>query len=115
MEKIMVLVFDDETKAHHGIRALQKLDDEGNIEIHAGALVRKDENGTHIIPNADLGNFPIGTLTGTMLGAVIGMIAGPAGIAVGAGMGSLTGLAGDLAMATIDEDLVYEVSQQLQP
>jgi len=115
MEKLMVIIFNDETNAHHGIRALKKLDTEGSIAIHAGALIRKDEGGPVILPDSDMEDFPIRTLGGSMLGGVIGLLAGPAGFAAGTGLGAIAGLAADMAVATVDDDLVYEVSKELQP
>jgi uncharacterized membrane protein len=114
MEKILVAVFDDEAKAHQGIRALRKLDAEGNIDIHAGALIRKDEGGVSVVPSSELEAFPVGTLSGSLLGGVIGLLGGPAGAVAGMGIGAIGGLAGDLAMATLDDDMVYEVSRRLQ-
>ena len=115
MEKIVVVVFDDESKAHHGIRALRRLDTEGSISIHAGALIRKDDRGTTVVPDPELEYFPIRTLEGTMLGGVIGLLAGPGGFAAGSGLGAMAGLIGDMAVATMGDDLVSEVSKRLQP
>lgn len=35
MEKMLVVVFDDESKAYEGSHALKQLDAEGSITIHA--------------------------------------------------------------------------------
>ena len=41
MEKILVVVFDDESKACDGHRALKELDSEGAISVHAEAVIKK--------------------------------------------------------------------------
>ncbi len=86
MEKIIVVVFDNETKAYEASRALNQLDAEGSIAIHAESVISKQANGTVTVKQAD-GDFPIRTLTGTAVGSLIGLLGGPAGIAVGAATG----------------------------
>ncbi len=115
MEKVMVVVFESEKKAHDGIRALRKLDDEGSITVHTGALISKDESGLITIPENGLDDFPIQTLAGTAIGGLIGLLAGPAGYAAGAATGALAGMFGDLTAATLDEDFLNDVSGQLKP
>ena len=46
MEKMLVVVFDNEAKAYEGARTLNQLDAEGSITIHAEAVIKKDANGT---------------------------------------------------------------------
>ena len=46
MEKMLVVVFDNETTAYEGSRALNQLDLEGSITIHAEAVVCKNPDGT---------------------------------------------------------------------
>ncbi len=36
MEKMLVVVFDSESKAYEGTNALSQLDREGSITVHAG-------------------------------------------------------------------------------
>jgi uncharacterized membrane protein len=116
MEKIMVVVFDDETKAHEGIRALKKLDSEGSVSIHSGALIRKGEdNAVEVVPDSELEGFPVGTLAGSFLGGTIGLLGGPAGAAAAATIGGITGFGADMVVGTVDDDLINEVTRQLEP
>jgi hypothetical protein len=42
MERILAVVFDNETKTYEGSRALTQLDREGSISIHAESVIQKN-------------------------------------------------------------------------
>jgi uncharacterized membrane protein len=98
MEKMIVVVFDNERKAYEGAHTLVQLDVEGSIAIHAQAVIKKNADGTVTVKQTT-DEFPLGTLTGTALGSLIGLLEGPVSMAVGAGVGLLAGAAGDLYAA----------------
>jgi len=54
MEKMLVVVFDNETKAYEGSRALNQLDSEGSIAIHAEAVISKNNDGTIAVKQGEL-------------------------------------------------------------
>ena len=83
MERILVVVFDDEPKTYEGAHALKQLDAEGSIAIHAEAVIKKNADGTVTIKQSE-DDFPIRTLGGTAIGSLIGLLEGPVGLAVGA-------------------------------
>jgi uncharacterized membrane protein len=111
---MIVVVFDNETKAYEASRALNELDAEGSIAIHAESVVSKQANGTVSVKQAD-GDFPIRTLGGTAIGSLIGLLGGPVGVAVGAGTGAIAGSFGDLYVAGVDADFLSEVTSMLIP
>jgi uncharacterized membrane protein len=114
MERMLVVVFDNEKKAFEGKSALTKLELEGSIGIFAGAVVVKHADGTVSTKNID--DFgPVGSLTGTALGSLIGLLGGPAGVAVGAISGLGLGALYDIDTARIGGDFLDEVSANLTP
>ena len=46
MERMLVVVLDEEAKAYEASRALNQLDAEGSITIHAAGVVTKKADGT---------------------------------------------------------------------
>ena len=112
MERMLVVVFDDEKKAYEGSRALNQLDGDGSIAIHAESVIVKKADGTAAVKQAE-GDFPIRTLEGTALGGLVGLLAGPMGLAVGAGAGLMVGSLGDLYAAGVDAEFLDEVSSNL--
>jgi uncharacterized membrane protein len=114
MERILVVVFNDEPKTYEGVHALNQLDAEGSIAIHAEAVIKKNADGTVTIKQSE-DDFPIRTLGGTAIGSLIGLLEGPVGWAVGATAGLLAGSIGDLHAAGVDAEFVDEVAATLSP
>ncbi len=114
MDKILVVIFDSESKAYEGSKALQELQKEGSINLYAKAVIARDTSGKVEVKEAgDMG--PVGTAVGLLTGSLIGLLGGPVGLAVGGGVGMYGGLLYDLANAGVGEDFLYEVGQSLQP
>lgn len=112
MERMLVVVLKDETNAYEASRALNQLDQEGSITIHAESVITKNTDGTVTLKQAD-GNFPIRTLTGTAIGSLIGLLGGPVGLAAGAFAGTVAGGFSDLFVAGVQTDFLAEVSGAL--
>lgn len=114
MDRMLVIVFDNESKAYEGKEALLGLDDNGRISIYGCVVVSKNADGsTYVEQSLDSG--PLGTLVGTSLGSFIGLLGGPAGLAIGAVAGLLSGAAADLDNARIGDDFVADVTKELRP
>ena len=114
MDRMLVVVFDNEDQAYQGQRALLQLDGEGSISVYGYAVLAKHPDGTATVKQGDdIG--PLGSLIGTSLGSLIGILGGPAGVAVGASVGVLTGGAFDLNNARIGDDFIDDVSKSLTP
>jgi uncharacterized membrane protein len=114
MDRMLVVVFDSESKAYEGKTALQQLDGEGSISVYAYAVLTKNADGTTSLKQGDdLG--PIGTLLGTAFGSLIGLLGGPAGAAIGAAAGLGAGSAADLDNARIGADFIDDVAKVLLP
>jgi uncharacterized membrane protein len=114
MNRMLVVVFDNETNAYEGKRALIRLDSEGTITVFGYAIVAKNVDGKAAIRQGDdVG--PLGTLAGTTLGTLIGVLFGPVGLAIGATAGFAGGMTADLANAGIGDDFIDDVSKFLLP
>jgi len=114
MDRMLVVVFDNENKAYEGKNALQQLDGEGSISVYGYAVLAKNADGTATVKQGDdVG--PIGTLLGTSLGILIGVLGGPAGVAVGATAGMAAGSAFDLSNVGVGADFIDDVQKVLSP
>lgn len=114
MDRMLVVIFNNEKDAYKGREALQALDRENSIVAYGYAVITKNPDGTSAIKEGDNGG-PIGTLAGTSLGSLIGLLGGPAGLVVGAATGMVAGAVSDLHNASIGGDFVDDVSKQLTP
>jgi uncharacterized membrane protein len=114
MDKMLVVVFDDESKAYEGVKALRELHAEASLTLYATAVIAKDAQGKVSVKQAaDQG--PTGTVLGLTTGSLIGLLGGPVGLAVGAATGTIAGSLYDLAQVGVGEDFLAEVSQNLSP
>jgi len=114
MERMLTVVFGDESKTYEGTRALNELDSEGSISIYAQAVIRKNPDGTISIKQAG-DEFPVRTVGGTAIGALIGVLGGPIGFAVGAAAGTIVGALADVHSSGVNEGFLGEVSARLTP
>jgi len=112
MDRMLVVVFDNEVKAYEGKTALLELDNEGSISVYAYAVLAKHADGTASVKQGDDAG-PIGTLLGTSFGSLIGLLGGPVGLAVGASAGIVAGTAVDVNNARIGEDFIDDVTKLL--
>jgi len=114
MDRMLVVVFDNETKAYEGKKALLQLDGEGSISVYAYAVLSKNADGTTSVKQGDDAG-PIGSLLGTSFGSLIGLLGGPVGLAIGATAGLAIGGAVDINNARIGEDFIEDVTKVLLP
>jgi len=114
MDRMVVVVFDNEGKACEGQQALLRLDAEGRIAVYGCAVLEKRADGTVSVKQGD-GPGPIGTLVGTSLGSLIGLLGGPVGLAIGATAGFVGGGLFDLNNVRIGEDFLDDVKKTLTP
>jgi uncharacterized membrane protein len=114
MNKVTVVVFEEEKKAYEGLSAIRDLHREGGLTSYVDAVIVKDAGGNVAVrkaPDPD----PLGTLSGFAVGSLAGLLGGPIGVAIGAGTGTMIGAAWDLTRAEIGNDFIAEVSEFLIP
>ena len=114
MDKLLVVVFDAESKAFEANKALHQLHKEDVIDVFDQAVVARNADGSATVREGnDL--TPVRTLAGTALGALIGLLGGLTAAGVGAAAGFVAGAAMDVHDATICEDFIEDVRQKLTP
>jgi uncharacterized membrane protein len=111
---MLVVVFENESKAYEGVKALRQLDLEGSITVFAHAVVVKNSDGAVIARERD-DQGPYGLLVGAALGALLGALGGLAGVGIGGTVGLVAGGALDLDNARVGEDFIDEVAKALSP
>jgi uncharacterized membrane protein len=114
MDRMLVVVFDNEAKAYEGKTALQDLTAEGSIRLYGYAVIARKSDGTASIKQSD-NNGPLGSVFGMSLGALIGALFGPAGLALGAAAGLGSGAALDFTNLGVGQDYIDDVSKALLP
>lgn len=114
MNRILVVVFENESKADEGLKVLEELDLQGSITVYRHAVVLKNADGTIAVRQwDDLG--PFGRVLGTTLGIFLGALGGLGGVAAAATMGLAAGSLTDLKNTRIGEDFIEDVAKALVP
>jgi uncharacterized membrane protein len=114
MDRMLVVVFSELSKALEGRDALKSLDRDDGITDYASAVITKNADGT-ITVNEEDDPGVLRALLGTSLGSLIGLLGGPIGVGIGAAAGSLAAITADLDNARVGADFVDEISKQLTP
>ena len=114
MNRILVVVFENESKADEGVKALEELDRRDSITVYRHAVVVKNADSTMAVREwDDLG--PFNRVLGTTLGIFLGALGGLAGVAVGATVGLAAGGVADLKNTRVGEDFIDDVAKALEP
>lgn len=114
MNKMIVVVFDDEKSTYEGVTTLKQLHVEGSISLYASGVIFKNEKEEVQVKDA-IDQGLVGTAVGMATGGLMGLIAGPAGVAFGASLGGLTGVLFDMNNAGVDGQFLVDVSDALTP
>ena len=114
MDRMLVVVFNDETKAFQGKTALSQLQDQGNINVYGYAVVAENADGSATIKQAD-NSGPLGSLFGMSFGALAGALFGPAGMLLGSAAGLGGGAAVDFSNLGVGQDFLDDVAKTLRP
>jgi len=114
MHRVLVVVFDDETKAQEGERVLLRLDREDSIIVYSHAVLAKDADGTvKLVPKQTFG--PLDTLLSAPLASLIALLGGPSGLCVSASTGFTFGQGADADNARLGEDFVDDLRNAILP
>ena len=113
MDRVLVVVFDNEGKAAEGRNALRQLDAEATTFVYASAVVVKGPDGTAAVRKEDVGVG--GTLLGATVGGLVGVIAGPPGAVIGALAGMALGRIADIDLTRVGGDFIDDVRKALTP
>lgn len=113
MYRILVVVFDDETKASEGEKALLQLDHEGSIDVCCHAiLVKQADDTVKLAQKRDFG--PLDCLLSTPVASLIALLGGPEALAMSAATGFTSGKMADADNARLGNDFVDDVRKALR-
>src|ERR671910_1696406 len=68
-ENVVLVSFEEESKAYQAATVLKEASAQGRIDLHAVAVAQRMEDGTLRVKEGDADDFPVGTWTGGSLAA----------------------------------------------
>jgi uncharacterized membrane protein len=114
MNRMLVVVFDNESRANEGAQALRQLHADGSISLYGMGVIARDAAG-HVSVKQAAAQSLNGTGVGLAVGCLIGLLGGPAGLAIGAVTGTAIGALRDYWTAGVGIDFVAEAEKALRP
>ena len=114
MDRMLVAVFENESKANEGLKVLEELDLHGSITVYTHAVVLKRPDGTITVGQCD-DRGPSGLIRGIAMGGFLGALGGPVAAGLGAAAGFVAGAAVDLRNVRVDDDFIDDVAKALAP
>jgi uncharacterized membrane protein len=122
-ENVVLVTFEEESKAYQAGTVLKEASAEGRIDLHAVAVVQRMEDGTIRVKEGDADDFPAGTwaggviggTTGGLLGLTLGTLGGPLGLLLGGTGGALLGSLVDLDTADQAESVLATMARTIEP
>ena len=99
-DNVIVVQFDEPSKAYQALSELNRLGDEGKIDVRSAVLLERNQDGTVRVPEGGDKDAGLYVVSGSLIGMLVGALAGPVGLLLGASFGALGGSAGELARAT---------------
>jgi uncharacterized membrane protein len=115
MENVLAVNFDEDSKAYEALTKLKELDQQGQLDLAAAAVVVRGEDG-HLDTKDEVGDMRLeGTATGGVLGLLIGILGGPLGVLIGGTYGVLVGSLFDLSDSADTESVLSDISRSVRP
>ncbi len=114
-ENVVVVRFDDASKAYEALSVLKQCDADGRIGLKSAAVVERTESGELRIPE-DADNVGLlGTASGSLIGMLVGVLGGPVGVLLGWGAGALMGGAFDIDRAETSDEALSVLGRAIPP
>lgn len=113
MEKLVVIVLDDDAKAFKALEALRELDQVGEIALYDAQVVARQPDGSLKVISEFESPELKNVLGGTLVGILAGVLGGPAGMAFGGSVGLLMGAISELRADGVTDEFVKDVESAL--
>jgi uncharacterized membrane protein len=115
MENVVVVGFEESSKAYQALSVLKQCDAEGRIELHSAAVVERMANGELHTPEDTDNVGLVGTASGSLIGMLIGVLGGPVGVLVGWGAGAMMGSIFDIARVEKSDEALSALGRAIPP
>lgn len=113
---LIVVTFDDESKAAEALKDLQDLQKDGIVKVQDAAVIVKDEKGKVSVQDTQDVDAKHGALFGAVTGGLIGLFGGAPGALVGATVGAGTGgVAAQLIDLGFSKETLRDLQDSMQP
>ena len=110
MDNVLAVDFAEDSKAYEALSSLKELDDQGQLDLAAAAVVVRTDDGRIETKDQVGDDSLVGTTTGGLIGLVIGILGGPFGVLLGGATGLLVGSLYDIDESDATESALGDIS-----
>jgi uncharacterized membrane protein len=114
-DNVIVVQFDEPSKAYQALSELKHLGDEGRVEVQSAVLLERNVDGSVRVPEGADNAAGMYVLGGSLIGMIVGALAGPVGLLLGASFGALGGSAGEFVRAGDDDVALEGIGARIVP
>jgi len=114
MDNVLAVNFAEDSKAYEALSSLKELDDQGQLDLAAAAVVVRTDDGRIETKDQVGDDSLVGTTTGGLIGLVIGILGGPFGVLLGGATGLLVGSLYDIDESDATESALGDISRSVR-
>jgi uncharacterized membrane protein len=114
MDNVLAVNFAEDSKAYEALSSLKELDDQGQLDLAAAAVVVRTDDGRIETKDQVGDDSLVGTTTGGLIGLVIGILGGPLGVLLGGATGLLVGSLYDIDESDATESALGDISRSVR-
>ena len=114
-DNVVVVQFDEPSKAYQALSELKRLGDEGRVGVESAVLLERSKDGTVQTPEGADNAAGFYLASGGLLGMVVGALGGPVGMLLGGSIGAMGGSVGELARAGDQDVALQAIGQRIEP
>jgi len=111
---VVVVNFEQDANAYEALTDLKELDSQGQLDLHAAAVVVRDDDGQLVVKDDASDGAMTGTATGGIVGLLIGILGGPLGVLIGGATGLLVGSLFDMDDEDDTESVLSDISTSVK-
>jgi uncharacterized membrane protein len=115
VDNVVVVRFDESSKAYQALSVLKECDAQGRIGLDSAAVVERTPEGELRFPEGTDNAGPVGAASGSLIGMLIGVLGGPVGVLIGWGSGALMGGAFDVDRAVTSDEALAVLGRAIPP
>jgi uncharacterized membrane protein len=114
-KNVVVVRFNEPSKAYQALSVLKQCDAEGRIDLESAAVVQRTAEGGLSVSESDDNVGPVGIASGSLIGMLVGVLGGPVGVLLGWGAGALMGGAFDLDRNVTSDEALGVLARAIPP
>jgi uncharacterized membrane protein len=114
-DSVIVVQFDEPSKAYQALSELNRIDSEGKVDVKSAVLLERSKDGSVQTPEGADKAAGYYLASGGLIGLLVGALAGPVGMLLGGSFGAMAGSIGELDRADDQDVALQTIGERIQP